>query len=343
MSSLLHAADLGFPSASDTASPPTTATHSGGIAQPSTARQLQLSTTPMQESRSVMHPVVHRALGPSGIGHPVSPDLLTRAFGSMLATPERDARAVGNRVGHSEDWVIVPPHGMVRVLHPHASPSRVISTGQPFSAASQDHLLLRRMQLQLELQQRAGELQQLQSQQILQILQQLVLRGPDAATAQDPEVMQLLALQEQERQLLARPAAPCLAVLDVVPTLSDVTAQPTRAARGGKRQIPQLKTLTSLTQFWGLWHSGAPLSGIPAVKALPTEQKNKERQRFSEWKKAVDAVMEMARAASNAHATADVHSIVNALEQERMANRESVRSLIIRLGAPKKAEHVEEG
>jgi len=57
----------------------------------------------------------------------------------------------------------------------------------------------------------------LQSQQILQILQQLVLQGPYAASAQDPQVMQLLlALQEQERQLLAQPTASGLAVLDVV-------------------------------------------------------------------------------------------------------------------------------
>ena len=54
-------------------------------------------------------------------------------------------------------------------------------------------------------------------------------------------------------------------------------------------------------------------------------------------------MVEMARAASNAHATADVLSIVNALEQERMAARESVRTVVIRLGAPKKTEHAEGG
>ena len=289
-----------------------------------------------------MHSAVH-ALGLSGVGHPVSPDVLTRAFGSMVTTPERDARMVGNRVVQSEEWVYMPPQGMVRVVHPQAIASGSVSTGQPLLAASQHHLgLLQQMQLQLQLQQRTNQLQELRSQQTLQILQQLVLQGPAAASAHDPGVMQLLALQEQERQLLAQPTALGLAVLDAQPMPSDVTAQPTRAARGGKRQIPQLKTLTSLNQFWELWQSGAPLSGILAVKDLPAEQKTKERQRYSEWKKAVDAVMEMARASSNAHATADVLSIVNSLERERMADGESVRSLVIRLGAPKKAEHAEE-
>lgn len=330
MSVQKHAADIVVPPGSNTASPPTLATGLAGVAQPSAQRRLQPSDTPLQRSRSAMHPAMHHALTPSGVGLPVSPDLLTRAFGSMLATPERDARAVGNRVVQSEEWVYVPPQGMVRVVHPQAIASGGASTGQPLLAASQDPLSLRQIQLKLDL-------QHLQTQQILQMLQPVVLRGPDVASAQDPRVMQLLALQEQQRQLLAQPIALGLAdaLPDAVPILSDVTAQPTHAARGGKRQIPQLKTLKSLNQFWELWHSGAPLSGIPAVRDLPAEQKNRERQRFSEWKKAVDAVMEMARAASNAHANADVLSIVNALEQERMADKESVRSLIIRLGAPK--------
>ena len=176
MSFLQCAADTGFPFVSAAVSPPA-ATRLAGAAQPSTARQLQLSTTPVQGSGSAMHPAVHHALGPSGIGHPVSPDLLTRAFGSMFATPERDARAVGNRIVQSEDWIFVPPHGMVRVVHPQAIAGGSVSTGQPLLATSREHLLLQQMQLQLELQQRTNQLQELRSRQTLQILQQLVLQG----------------------------------------------------------------------------------------------------------------------------------------------------------------------
>lgn len=97
-----------------------------------------------------MHGVVHNARGTSGAGHPVSLDLLTRAFGSMPATPERNARKVGNRVVQTEDWVIVPLHGMVRVMHPHAIAGGSATTGQLFPPAS--HCCCGRMQLQLELQ-----------------------------------------------------------------------------------------------------------------------------------------------------------------------------------------------
>ena len=42
------------------------------------------------------------------------------------------------------------------------------------------------------------------------------------------------------------------------------------------------------------------------------------------------------------HATADVHSSVDAREQQRMADEKSLRSVIIRLAAPKK-HSIQEG
>ena len=259
---------------------------------------------------------------------PVSPDLLTRPFTSMLPTPEREVRAVGSRVPQSDDYVMVHGLGLVRAMHapvvPGMRPSAVHRTR---TTASAQQLQMQQLQMQMQS-------QQMQNQQILQALQHLLLSNahqqPSGAHA---AVLEGLAAQQQQCCLqLTSTSMPSTAsqvqalVLDDQPSSS---AAPIR-----RREIPLLKSLTSMQQFWQLWHQGAPLSGIGAVKALPADEKHKVRQRFSEWKKAVKAIEERAQAASRKRPPQGIHSVINNLEQERLNNKESVATMVIRLGPP---------
>ena len=212
---------------------------------------------------------------------PVSPDLLTRAFISMLPAPEREARAVGGCVPQSNEYVMVHGLGLERVMHapvvPGMRPSAVHHTR---TTASAQQLQMQKLQMRS---------QQMQNQQILQALQHLLLSNahqqPSGAHA---AVLEGLAAQQQQSLQLTTTSMPSTFSQAQALLLDDQPSSSGAPIR--RREIPLLKSLTSMQQFWQLWHQGAPLSGIGAVNALPVDEKHKVRQRFSEWKKAVNAI-----------------------------------------------------
>ncbi|CAL8471742.1 g11284 [Coccomyxa elongata] len=102
--------------------------------------------------------------------------------------------------------------------------------------------------------------------------------------------------------------------------------------------LPQLRTLRSMQQFWKLWHEGDALSGNYPIKDLPPGQRN--RRRFSEWKKAADEVEKRVAAMSGSSlgASTALSRVLVQLEKER--NKKSMAAFIKALG--KRAKPQEE-
>lgn len=280
--------------------------------QQPTARRLQMSSPPLGPRLPVQQRPMMQL---------VSPDLVTRAWRGMLTTPERDARAVGISI----PW----GHGLVRAVHPGP-----VAVPRPFSADAQPLIYAQPEQLQQLYMQQAQfqQAQQLQNMQILQCLQHLVLQISGSGAAGGSELLRALATAQQlpATQPLAWSMPPALQQEPVQVAMESV-GQPSSSARQPKRRdLPQLKHVRDMQSFWQLWHHGDELSGISAVKMLTGTDKHRQRQRISEWSKAVEAI-EAKASSSNPSSSASL-AAVNDLELKRRQSSESVRALVMRLG-----------
>lgn len=174
--------------------------------------------------------------------------------------------------------------------------------------------------------------QQQQNMQILQCLQHLVLQRSGSEAAGESELLQALAAAQQNP--IPQPLAwtmPHALQQAAVQVVRECAGQPSSSARQAKRRdLPQLKHVRDMQRFWQLWHHGDELSGISAVKMLTGADKHRQRQRISEWSRAVEAIE--AKAASLDPTSAASLAFVNDLELKRRQVSESVRALVLRLG-----------
>ena len=124
-----------------------------------------------------------------------------------------------------------------------------------------------------------------------------------------------VALSAQLAQVVATAAIPTGPQLS-----SSLAALPQQAAAPGGtsakagrptvKSVPQLRSLHDLTEFWQIWEQGDSLN--KALKDPPAETYKWERQRYSEWKLATQAVEHMA-----AQDNREPSSMVELLESKR--------------------------
>ena len=112
--------------------------------------------------------------------------------------------------------------------------------------------------------------------------------------------------------------------------------QALEAGGNSSRALPQLRRLRSLHQFWELWHNGDSLAGKSPIKDLAPEERNKKKQRFSEWKRAAEEIESMLAAAPRTFSpAAAAQKLLNELETQRIADKQSVCAFIKALGKRK--------
>lgn len=83
--------------------------------------------------------------------------------------------------------------------------------------------------------------------------------------------------------------------------------------------LPQLRVLKTMDQFWELWATGDRLSGTCTISRLPKSVRSQKgkKQRFSEWKQAAGEVERMvAELPTTSLGPPALQQIVSQLENE---------------------------